>query len=169
MQEETKEKIGYPHQQVQDMSLNDQNTLDLSPEVDLFLIYPFILKVKARLKEEHDKFYTYLNQENFVGLTEVIKFLRECILSKTDPLPGRVVNDMEMLPHLLNLLSDRYAEEEDLQIEVIRLLGNISAGTSQDTQLLVEMNIIPVMTRVLRESFNEDLQKYVLIRIVIFP
>ena len=70
---------------------------------------------------------------------------------------------MEMLPHLLNLLSDKYADEKDLQTEVAWLLANISAGTSQDTQILVEMNIIPVMAHALRETVNDDLHENVTI------
>jgi len=144
MQEEI---FGYANQEPQNIP---QEPLELAPEV------------KTKLKEVNDEFYNCLNQRNYVALTNVIQFLRECISSKTDPLPGRVVNDMEMLPHLLNLLSDKFADEKDLQTEVAWLLANISAGTSSDTQVLVEMNIIPVMAHALRETVNDDLHENIM-------
>ena len=98
---------------------------------------------------------------DFPGLKDVIKCLREWITSQTDPLPGKVVNDMEMLPHLLNLLSDEFSREQELQTEVAWLLANISAGTSQDTQVLVERNIIPVMAHALRKNVNDNLHENV--------
>jgi hypothetical protein len=119
-------------------------------------------KIKAKLKGEHEKFYACLNQGNSDGLIEVIQFLREWISSKTDPLPGRVVNDMEMISPLLNLLSDDFSEKKLLQTEVAWLLANVSAGTSKDTQVLVEMNIIPVMARALGSTVNDDLHENIM-------
>lgn len=102
---------------------NSQNTPDEPLELPI--------QVKAKLKEEHDKFFACLNQGNLDGLIEVIQFLREWISSKTDPLPGRVVNDMEMVSPLMNLLSDDFSDKKLLQTEVAWLLANVSAGTAR--------------------------------------
>ena len=113
------------------------------------------------MKGQHEKFFFCLNNGNLDGLIEVIQFLREWISSKTDPLPGRVVNDMEMISPLMNLLSDDFSDKKLLQTEVAWLLANVSAGTSKDTQVLVEMNIIPVMARALGSTVNDDLHENV--------
>jgi len=93
----------------------------------------------------------------------VIQFLREWISSKTEALPGRVINDMEMISPLMNLLSDDFSDKKSLQTEVAWLLANVSAGTSKDTQVLVEMNIIPVMAHALSSTVNDDLHENVTI------
>jgi len=117
--------------------------------------------MKARLKEEHDKFFACLNQGNLGGLIEVIQFLREWISSKTEALPGWVVHDMGMTSYLLNLLSNDFADKKLLQTEVAWLLANVSAGTSKDTQVLVEMNVLPVMAHALKSIVNDDLHENV--------
>ncbi len=103
----------------------------------------------------------YLIQRDFDGLIQVIQSLREWISDWKDPLPGSVINEMGMTSSLLNLLSDNFSDQQRLQTEVAWFLANLSAGTSKDTRVLVEMNIIPVMARALGSTVNDDLDENV--------
>lgn len=114
------------------------------------------------MHDVYEKFFEILNRQEWDELLPVVKFLRESIGDKDDCLPGKVVVDMGVVPHLLSLLSENIIKQQSLlQVEIVWLLANISAGTSEDTAYLVEQNIIQTLSEVLKSNTNEDLQENV--------
>jgi len=147
MDEETTQDHHYPHQEFQNLTIS-QGILNLPPEV------------KARLSEEYDKFYSYLHQEDFQGLMSVTKLFKEWLLWKT--VSRELIIELGMIPHLLSLLSNKYAHEKDLQVQIAWLLANIATGNIEEIQTLVEMGIIPVMAHALKEIFNDELHENIM-------
>ena len=90
--------------------------------------------------------------------------MRECIADKPNPLPGKVVIDMGLVPHLLKLLSEEFNKEEVLQIEVSWLLANVCGGSTQDTMCLVKEGIIPVIIKNMKSTTNKILHENVIKR-----
>jgi len=114
---------------------------------------------KNKLREAYERFYENLNNNNFENLIPIIGFLRECIADKEDSIPGKTIIEMGIVPSLLDLLSVAYVKHEELQVQVAWLLANISAGNSQDTMHLVGLGIIPVISKSLKATNNEDLHE----------
>jgi len=114
------------------------------------------------LKELHDQFLDYLKKRDFEELVEVIRSLREWLTDQEKPLPSTPVEIIELIPHLLNLLFENFSKYESLHKEVTWLLTNISAGSSKDTQILVESDAILVLTHTFKASSDDsDVQENV--------
>jgi len=114
------------------------------------------------LQESQEKFYACLSQEDFIGLIEVVQWLRESISCQNATFHGRNIIEMGIIPHLLNLLSKKFSKMGSLQTEIAWLLANISAGDSDETKYLVELNIIPVIMDAFRDIYNDDLHENIM-------
>ncbi len=115
-------------------------------------------QVDAKLKEEHAKFLEYLHKRDFEGLGQIIEFFRRWLSYQSPPSSDIPIEIIQLAPHLLNLLSDEY---KSLHSEITWLLANISAGSNKEIQVLVELGITPVITRVFKSTFDDEIQENV--------
>jgi len=114
-------------------------------------------EIYTKYREAYDDFYDILNKQEWENLAPVIKDLRLCISDAKNGLPGKVLIDMNIVPHLISLLSPQFSTYQILQAEIAWLLANLSAGTGEDTRYLVEQNIIGTLAQCLRSTDCQDL------------
>lgn len=145
------------------MQIEDSNTANPYLEVQNQQAFvPLTPEMENKLKIAHNEFYAVLQTQVWNDLIPIIRFLRESAGGQPDSIPGKYVIDMEIVPHLLSLLSEKFYPYEDLQHEIIWLLANLAAGTTEDTDYLVEQNIIPILSNCLKESVLNKLHENIM-------
>jgi len=119
-------------------------------------------EMQERLQAAQKEFFRCLANQEFEQLTPIIEFLREATVDKSDAIPGEVIIDMQIVPHLISLLSETFMNHQKLQLELSWLLANISAGTSEDVSYLVAKGIIPALSKCLKFSNNEGFDENII-------
>jgi len=126
---------------------------------DVKEIFPITHDMQNRLNQVYEGFHACLNRQDFNGLIPQIKSFRELITDKFEPIPGKVIVELGIVPHLISLLEEKFSQYQQLQIEIAWFLANLTAGSSDDTAYLVDQNIIPTLSQCLRFTTSEDLQE----------
>lgn len=147
---------------------SEQRMLEESPLSLDFQIDPQLLE---RLQIERDNFYTHLRNEAYDDLTTTVIFLRICTIDRPDPenienpdaiaigIPGRYIVELGIVPELIGLLSERFYQYKDLQVECAWLLTNLSADSGPVIGYLAENKIIPALAECFRYSSNQGLHE----------
>ena len=89
----------------------------------------------------------YLNLKNWEELTKVIKYLREAISAKKDTTPIGELLNTGLTGHILYLLNQEFAKEKKLQVETAWLLANMTVGTTQNIDSLIEFGCLSVFIK----------------------
>jgi len=118
--------------------------------------------MQNKLNKIYEEFYACLTRQDLNGLIPHIKSFREFITDKCEPIPGKVIVEMGIIPHLISLLEEKFSQYQQLQIEISWFMANLTAGSSDDTAYLVDQNIIPTLSQCLRFTNNQDLQENVI-------
>ena len=89
----------------------------------------------------------YLNLKNWEELAKVVKYLREAISAKKDTTPVGELLNIGLTGHILYLLNQEFSKESKLQIETAWLLANMTAGTTQNIDTLIEFGCLSVFMK----------------------
>jgi len=128
-------------------------------------------RLLERLKIERDNFYNHLRNEAYDDLTITVTFLRICTIDRPDPenienpeaalagVPGRYIMDLGIVPELIGLLSERFSQYSELQIECAWLLTNLSADSGAVIEYLAQNGIIRALAQCFRYSGNQNLHE----------
>ncbi len=140
-------------------NMQEELYANANSQIDVQEIFPIPLEVQNKLHKIHEEFYACLTRQDWNGLIPYIKAFREFITDKREPIPGKVIVEMGIIPHLISLLEEKFSQYQQLQIEISWFMANLTAGSSDDTAYLVDENIIPTLSECIRFTNNQDLQE----------
>jgi len=110
--------------------------------------------LQDELKFVHDKFYDAFQKEEWGEIILILTYLRKSTVENSSPTFIKALINMGIIPHILYFLSEKFMQNQKLQIESAWLLANVSTAPTEDIQYLVQEKIIPVCAKALK--FDND-------------